>query len=55
MQILRIAGMLNGGLTHEYGFTCQCGCGEMVQLSVADFKLANGAWLDGHRDSHEPE
>ena len=46
MQILRIAGMLQGGLAHEYGFNCECGCGEIVRLSADDFYLASGAWLD---------
>ena len=46
-QIRRLAEMLPGGLEHEYGFSCECGCGETVRLSAAEFARA-GAWLDGH-------
>jgi hypothetical protein len=55
MQIRRVAEMLIGGLVHEYGFSCECGCGELVQLSAAEFDREGGAWLDGHRDAEKPE
>jgi hypothetical protein len=48
VQIRRIAEMLPGGLEHEYGFTCECGCGEIVRLSGTDLDPERGAWLDGH-------
>jgi hypothetical protein len=54
MQIRRLADLL-GGLEHAYGFTCECGCGEIVRLSAIQFDNEGGAWLDGHRDDHEPE
>jgi hypothetical protein len=50
MQIRRLAEMLPGGLEHEYGFSCECGCGETFQRSAAEFDLGGGAWLDGHKD-----
>jgi hypothetical protein len=34
---------------HEYGFLCECGCGETVMLVLADYDLQGGAWLMGHR------
>jgi len=46
-QIVRVAGMLPGGTEHEYGFTCECGCGETVTLSLSRFVEA-GAWASGH-------
>jgi hypothetical protein len=51
MQIRRLAGMLPGGLHHEYGFSCECGCGETVRRSAAEFDREGGMWLD----SHSPE
>jgi hypothetical protein len=48
-QVRRVAEMLPGGLEHEYGFTCECGCGEIVRLSAADLDPMGGAWVDGHR------
>lgn len=50
MQIRRLADLLPGGLEHVYGFSCQCVCGETVQLSAADFDHQGGAWVDGHGD-----
>ena len=49
VQIRRVAEMLPGGLEQEYGFSCECGCGEIVRLSGADLDRKSGAWLDGHR------
>lgn len=34
---------------HEYGFLCECGCGETVMLVLADYDEQGGAWLEGHR------
>jgi hypothetical protein len=50
MQIRRVADLVPGGLDHEYGFSCECGCGELARLSAAGFDRDGGAWLDGHRD-----
>lgn len=44
---IAIAGASADG--HEYGFLCECGCEETVQLNLADYELQGGAWLDGHR------
>ena len=54
MQIRRLAEMLPGGLEHEYGFSCECGCNEIVRLSAPCFDRQGGAWLGGHRND-EPE
>jgi len=32
-----------------YPFMCEDGCGEKVQLTLAAYIAANGAWLDGHK------
>jgi hypothetical protein len=49
VQIRRLADLLPGGVEHEYGFTCECGCDEIVPISAAQFDSDGGAWLDGHR------
>jgi hypothetical protein len=48
-KIRRLAEMLPGGSETEYGFSCECGCGEIVQLSAAEVEEQGGVWLDGHR------
>jgi hypothetical protein len=55
MQIRRIADMLPGGLEHEYGFSCECGCGGIARRPAAAFDSEGGAWLDGHRGLGELE
>jgi hypothetical protein len=47
-QIVRVAEMLPGATEHEYGFTCECGCGKTVLLSLATF-VEGGAWIAGHK------
>lgn len=54
MQIRRLAGMLPGGLEHEYGFACECGCGEIVRRSASELEPDRGVWLEGHRDQVRP-
>ena len=49
MQIRRVAGMLPGALEHELGFSCECGCDEIVRLSAAAFDRSSGAWIEGHK------
>jgi hypothetical protein len=34
---------------HKYGFSCECGCGQIVPLSTAEFDREGGAWAEGHR------
>lgn len=48
MQIRRVAAMLPGALEHEFGFSCECGCSEIVRLTGAAFDREGGAWFDGH-------
>jgi hypothetical protein len=50
VQIRRLAEMLPGGLEHLYGFSCECGCGETLQLSAVEFDHHGGARLYGHDD-----
>jgi hypothetical protein len=47
VQIRRLASMLPGGFEHEYGFGCECGCGEIVSMTADEYG-AGGAWLAGH-------
>jgi hypothetical protein len=49
---LRVSVVAIGGASadgHEYGFLCECGCGETVMLVLADYDLQGGAWREGHR------
>jgi hypothetical protein len=49
---LRVTVVAIGGASadgHEYGFLCECGCGETVMLVLADYDLQGGAWLMRHR------
>jgi hypothetical protein len=41
--------MLPGGLEHEYGFACECGCDEIVPCSAAEFERDGGVWFGDHR------
>jgi hypothetical protein len=48
---LRVTVVAIGGASadgHEYGFLCECGCGETVMLVLADYDLQGGAWREGH-------
>jgi hypothetical protein len=48
-QIRTLAKLLGGREPgHKYGFLCECGCGETVQLTANRFDR-DGAWLDGHK------
>jgi len=40
--------MLPDGLAHYYPFSCECGCGEVVLLSAAEYNRQGAAWLEGH-------
>ena len=31
------------------GFLCECGCLEAAALTLADFRVSSGAWIEGHR------
>lgn len=31
------------------GFLCECGCLETAELTLADFRVSSGAWIEGHR------
>jgi hypothetical protein len=45
--VVAVAGASADG--HEYGFLCECGCGETVRLVLAEYDDRGGAWLEGHR------
>jgi hypothetical protein len=47
-QIVRVAGMLPGGAEQEYGFSCECGCGETVTLGLSAL-VDGGAWVVDHQ------
>jgi hypothetical protein len=55
MQIRRLAEMLPGGSEYEYGFSCECGCGDVVRLSAAEVEHHGGAWLDHHRSGQDSD
>jgi hypothetical protein len=49
---LRVTVVAVGGASadgREYGFLCECGCGETVRLVLAEYDEQGGAWLDGHK------
>jgi hypothetical protein len=50
VTVVAVAGASADG--HEYGFLCECGCGETVRLMLAGYDEQGGAWLAGHR--HRP-
>jgi hypothetical protein len=58
MQIRRLADMLPGGLHHEYGFSCECGCGRPCDVQPprrASFTLALwGTFSPAMRAAPEP-
>ena len=33
---------------HRHAFVCECGCGEVAKLTLAEYDRRGGAWLDGH-------
>jgi hypothetical protein len=53
-QIRQLADRLPGANdpSHLYGFSCECGCGKIVALSVGDFDR-EGAWAEGHRPASQ--
>jgi hypothetical protein len=51
MQIARLADMLPGGHEHAYGFSCECGCGEIVSITADEYERG-GAWVEGHDPTH---
>jgi hypothetical protein len=50
-QIELLALKLPADDDHKYGFTCECGCGEIVPLTVAALREADGAWFDSHKSA----
>jgi hypothetical protein len=46
--------MLPEGTDSRFGFSCECGCGELVPLTAATFD-ANGGWVDGHKPKSPPD
>lgn len=33
---------------HLHAFVCECGCGEVAKLTLAEYEDRGGAWLEGH-------
>ncbi|HJS93743.1 MAG TPA: hypothetical protein VJ741_05730 [Solirubrobacteraceae bacterium] len=46
MTVVAVAGASADG--HEYGFICECGCGETVMLVLAEYEAKAGAYIEGH-------
>jgi hypothetical protein len=36
------------------GFFCECGCMEIVLVTIVDYDEHGGAWLDGHKLEQPP-
>ena len=49
-QIVRVAKTLPADSQHTYGFSCECGCGEVIPLTLTEYEK-HGAWVDGHRQA----
>jgi hypothetical protein len=52
VSVIAVAGASADG--HEYGFLCECGCGETVRLALAEYDEQGGAWLDRHEPEEPP-
>ena len=54
-QIRHLADLLPGARDPDYmyGFSCECGCGSIVALSVGDFDRIGAAWAEGHEPAQE--
>jgi ribosomal protein L2 len=50
-QIELLALKLPADDDHKYGFTCECGCGAIVSLTVAA-READGACFDSHKPAY---
>jgi hypothetical protein len=53
-QVRRLADMLPASAETRFGFSCECGCGEVVALTAAHFDR-NGAWAEGHEPATPPD
>ena len=53
LQLRETAAVLAGhaGGSHAYGFVCECGCEQVVKLTLGEYDREGGAWLEGHRAS----
>ena len=36
------------------GFFCECGCMEIVMVTIAEYDARGGAWLEGHKPDAGP-
>jgi hypothetical protein len=50
-HIRHLADLLPGAKdpNYKYGFSCECGCGTIVPLSVVEFDREGGAWTTEHK------
>jgi hypothetical protein len=48
-QVRQLAESFQGAPDTTYGFSCQCGCGEIVGLTAAQYDQAGGAWAEEHK------
>ena len=44
-----LAGHAGGG--YPYAFVCECGCDQVVKISLPEYDREGGAWLEGHKPS----
>gem|GEM_PF-4819309 len=47
-RILDIARTFGGGPSARFDFVCECGCFELVNMSVAQYRAIGEAKLPGH-------
>ena len=48
LELRRLADKLPTGPDHLFGFNCECGCGQRLPLTAAEYDWNDGAWADGH-------
>jgi hypothetical protein len=39
---------------HRIGFFCECGCLRIAAMTMADYSVRGGAWIEGH-EPRRPE
>jgi hypothetical protein len=48
LELRRLADQLPTVPDHRFGFNCECGCGQRVALTAAEYDWHEGAWADRH-------
>lgn len=49
-QIIALAESLDRGEGEQaIAFFCECGCGDIIPMTVSRYQAIDGAWLPGHK------